>query len=204
MLKIEWHELFTGNWKQEKYFNFPPQAQASQSDKSMPLMTFFCLLKIMFGCKASSFQQHFNYRPRNVIKMLIFVFGVFFCQVFLFWRSRSQYLRRRSEFCFAWIYLEMDRLVHISTFEFYPSSYLSCFQSLGLLAKFFLLHAVSSGSHFLSWLTICSSVLFRWVSKRNEPILSDPVSESISPQRFRNSSPIRTPELSRLPIRNEF
>lgn len=86
----------------------------------------------------------------------------------------------------------MVRLVHISTFEFCPSSYLSCSESLGLLAELFPLHAVSSESHFLSCLTICLSVLFRWVSQQNELILSDPVLESISPQRFPNSSPIRT------------
>lgn len=126
-----------------------------------------CLLNIMFGAKhhISNCTSYINLKMSEICKNV----SLFFLH------SRSQYL----EFCFAWIYLEMVRLVHISTFEFCPSSYLSCSESLCLLAKFFLLHAVSSESHFLSWLTICLSVLFRWVSKQNELILSDPVSESI-------------------------
>lgn len=60
MLKIEWHELFTGNWKQEKYFNFPPKHKRHNPTNR-------CRWRPSFGAKEKFLSPKYNVWVQSII-----------------------------------------------------------------------------------------------------------------------------------------
>lgn len=60
VLKIEWHELFTGNWKQEKYFNFPPKHKRHNPTNR-------CRWRPSFGAKETFLSPKYNVWVQSII-----------------------------------------------------------------------------------------------------------------------------------------